>query len=40
MKRIGTILILILILPVAFLTINEKRKLNETEKMLEEIYSN
>lgn len=40
MKRIGIIIILIIILTVAFLIINEIGKLNETEKVLEEIYSN
>lgn len=40
MKKIGIILILIIILPVAFLIFNEIGKLNETEKVLEETYNN
>lgn len=39
-KKIGIILILIIILPVAFLIFNEIGKLNETEKVLEETYNN
>lgn len=40
MKKIGLILILIIILPIAFLLVNELGKLNENEKVLEQIYSN
>ncbi|WP_337866414.1 HAMP domain-containing sensor histidine kinase [Ignavibacterium sp.] len=40
MKKIGFILILIIILPVAFLIFNEIGKLNETEEVLEETYNN
>uniref|UniRef100_A0A832DKY0 histidine kinase n=1 Tax=Ignavibacterium album TaxID=591197 RepID=A0A832DKY0_9BACT len=40
MKKIGITLILIIILPVAFLVFNEIGKLNETEKVLEETYNN
>jgi len=40
MKKIGIILILIIILPVGFLVFNEIGKLNETEKVLEEAYNN
>ncbi|MCL6493266.1 MAG: HAMP domain-containing histidine kinase [Ignavibacterium sp.] len=40
MKKIGITLILIIILPVAFLIFNEIGKLNETEKVLEETYNN
>lgn len=40
MKKIGFILILIIILPVAFLIFNEIGKLNETEEILEETYNN
>ena len=40
MKKIGLILILIIILPIAFLLINELAKLNENEQVLEQIYNN
>lgn len=40
MKKIGIILILIIILPVGFLIFNEIGKLNDTEKVLEETYKN
>lgn len=40
MKKIGLILILIIILPIAFLLVNELGKLNENEKVLEQIYNN
>ncbi|MCA2005462.1 MAG: hypothetical protein LDL01_06645, partial [Ignavibacterium sp.] len=40
MKKIGIILLLILILPIGFLVFNEIGRLNETEKVLEETYSN
>ncbi len=40
MKKIGFILILIIILPIAFLLFNEVGKLNENEKVLEQIYNN
>ncbi len=40
MKKIGLILILIIILPIAFLLFNELGKLSENEKVLEEIYNN
>lgn len=40
MKKIGLILILIIILPIAFLLFNEFGKLSENEKVLEEIYNN
>lgn len=40
MKKIGLILILIIILPMAFLLFNEFGKLSENEKVLEEIYNN
>ena len=39
MKKIGLILILIIILPIAFLLINELGKLNENEQVLEQIYN-
>ena len=39
MKKIGLILILIIILPIAFLLINEFGKLNENEQVLEQIYN-
>lgn len=40
MKKIGLILILIIILPIAFLLYNELVKLSKDEKVLEEIYYN
>lgn len=40
MKKIGIILLLILILPIGFLVFNEIGKLNETERVLEETYNN
>ncbi len=40
MKKIGIILILIIVLPIAFLLFNEVGKLNENEKVLEQIYNN
>lgn len=40
MKKIGLILILIIILPIAFLLINEFGKLNENEQVINEIYKN
>ncbi len=40
MKKISLILILIIILPIAFLLVNELGKLNENEKVLEQIYNN
>lgn len=40
MKKIGIILLLIIILPIGFLIFNEIGKLNETEKVLEETYNN
>lgn len=40
MKKIGLILILIIILPIAFLLVNELGKLNENEQVLEQIYNN
>ena len=40
MKKIGLILILIIILPIAFLLVNELGKLSENEKVLEQIYNN
>lgn len=40
MKKIGLILILIIILPIAFLLFNEVGKLNENERVLEQIYKN
>ncbi len=39
MKKIGLILILIIILPIVFLLVNELGKLNENEKILEQIYN-
>lgn len=39
MKKIGFILILIIILPIAFLLVNELGKLNENEHVLEQIYN-
>ncbi len=39
MKKIGLILILIIILPIAFLLVNELGKLNENEQVLEQIYN-
>lgn len=39
MKKIGLILIFIIILPIAFLLINELQKLNENEQVLEKIYN-
>ena len=39
MKKIGLILILIIILPIAFLLFNELGKLSENEQVLEEIYN-
>jgi two-component system phosphate regulon sensor histidine kinase PhoR len=38
-KKIGLILLIIIILPTAFLTINEISSLNENEKVLGEIYT-
>ncbi|MDP2364952.1 MAG: hypothetical protein Q8M94_14430, partial [Ignavibacteria bacterium] len=40
MKKIGLILVLIIILPIAFLLVNELGKLNENEQVLEQIYNN
>ncbi|MFN3871841.1 MAG: sensor histidine kinase [Ignavibacterium sp.] len=40
MKKIGIILLLIIVLPIGFLVFNEFGKLNETEKVLEETYKN
>src|SRR5665647_1476883 len=40
MKKIGLILILIIILPISFLLVNELGKLNENEQVLEQIYNN
>lgn len=40
MKKIGIILLLIIILPIGFLIFNEIGKLSETEKVLEETYNN
>lgn len=40
MKKIGVILVLIIILPIAFLLINEFGKLSESEQVLEQIYNN
>lgn len=40
MKKIGIILMLIITLPIAFLLFNEVGKLNENEKVLEQIYNN
>ena len=40
MRKIGLILILIILLPIAFLLINEIGKLNENEQVLEQIYNN
>lgn len=40
MKKIGLILTLIIILPIAFLLYNEFEKLSKDEKVLEEIYNN
>jgi len=39
MKKIGLILILIILLPIGFLLMNELGKLNENERVLEEIYN-
>jgi two-component system phosphate regulon sensor histidine kinase PhoR len=39
MKKIGLILILIIILPIAFLLVNELGKLSENEQVLEQIYN-
>jgi two-component system phosphate regulon sensor histidine kinase PhoR len=39
MKKIGLILIIIIILPIAFLLFNELSKLNENEQVLEQIYN-
>ena len=39
MKKIGLILILIILLPIAFLLVNELGKLNENEQVLEQIYN-
>jgi two-component system phosphate regulon sensor histidine kinase PhoR len=39
MKKIGLILILIIVLPIAFLLVNELGKLNENEQVLEQIYN-
>ncbi|MFZ2324411.1 MAG: HAMP domain-containing sensor histidine kinase [Ignavibacteriaceae bacterium] len=40
MKKIGLILILIILLPIAFLLMNEFGKLNENEQVIEQIYNN
>lgn len=40
MKKIGLILLIIIILPIAFLLFNELGKLNENEQVLEQIYTN
>lgn len=40
MKKIGLVLLIIIILPTAFLLINELGKLNENEQVLEQIYNN
>ncbi|HMN23089.1 MAG TPA: HAMP domain-containing sensor histidine kinase [Ignavibacteriaceae bacterium] len=40
MKKIGLILLIIIILPIAFLLFNELGKLNENEQVLEQIYNN
>jgi two-component system phosphate regulon sensor histidine kinase PhoR len=40
MKKIGFILLIIIILPIAFLLVNELGKLNENEQVLEQIYNN
>jgi len=40
MKKIGLILLIIIILPIAFLLINELGKLTENEQVLEQIYNN
>lgn len=40
MKKIGLILLLIIVLPIAFLLINELVKLSENEKVLTQIYNN
>ena len=40
MKKIGLILVIIIILPIAFLLVNELGKLNENEQVLEQIYNN
>lgn len=40
MKKIGLILLIIIILPIAFLLVNELGKLNENEQVLEQIYNN
>ena len=40
MKKIGLILTLIIILPIAFLLVNELGKLSENEQVLEQIYNN
>ncbi len=40
MKKIGLILLVIIILPIAFLLFNELTKLNENEKVLQQIYNN
>ena len=40
MKKIGLILVLIIILPIAFLLVNEFGKLSDNEQVLEQIYNN
>ncbi|MEP0862160.1 MAG: HAMP domain-containing histidine kinase [Ignavibacterium sp.] len=40
MKKIGIVLLIIIILPIGFLIFNEIGKLSETEKVLEETYNN
>ncbi len=40
MKKIGLILVLIIILPIAFLLVNELGKLSDNEQVLEQIYNN
>jgi len=40
MKKIGLILLLIIVLPIAFLLINEFGKLSENEQVLAQIYNN
>ncbi len=39
MKKIGLILLIIIILPIGFLLVNELGKLNENEQVLEQIYN-
>ncbi len=38
-KKIGLILVIIILLPAVFLTVNEITSFNENEKVIEEIYS-